>query len=221
MSYKSYIENVDDKYSFQSFGYIDELTYFWFDYNNKGSDFFKNFLCKKENYDLQSVCIAAADLLFNSKEAIRVFKERQRSIDLQILDIFGVFQALVAQQDAVNVFYLVCLKLITDKNELVKNQQEVFFWKTEDNLVKIRHIRNNLVGHPTNIRRPKRGRYVATTGMKIFSNNQIFYKLYDVGGDSNDSKHDRVDVQKCLRWQDKALIPYLKKIITAIENYKT
>ncbi len=207
--WKDYPSKVDDCYSFQSFDLMKELADLW----HSGTEhinysLFENYLHLKENDDLNARCIASADLLISTKTAIITFKERQRSIQLKTLDIFGIFQALIVQQDAVNVLYQILLKQITQKDKFSKKIQEAPFWQKEDDLKQIRNIRNEIIGHPPNIRKGHKREYACTNIMRIDRNNYIGYIRYGVGENNatEPTEFPTVDIQKCLEGTRRGII---------------
>ena len=218
--WKDYPTKIDDRYSFQSFGLMQELADLWHGQGHVDYPFFKNYLHQEENDDLELRCIASSDLLISTKDAIVVFKKRQRNMPLKGLDIFGIFQALVVQQDAVNVLYQILLKRITIQDDFVEKIKRDPFWKQEDKLIKIRDIRNELIGHPATVRRKQKKEYVSTNIMRIDRNNYIGSSLYDVSQNkrSASTEFPTTDIQKCLKEQDETLLKYLKQIFKSIKR---
>ena len=184
---------------------------------------FKDYLRLEENEDLDTRCIAAADVLISAKDAIETFKERQRSIQLKSLDIFGILQALTAQQDAVNTLYQILLKQITHEDKFSDKIKKSPFWKKEKDLIQIRNIRNDIIGHPSDIRRGRGKEHAVTNIMRIDQNNYIHYASYSIGeNDSNESakspEYKTADIQKCLKQQDQALLKYLKQTLQSVKD---
>ena len=208
--------DIDDNHFFQSFALIKEITNWWFIGDGKNYPLFHDYLWT--NGDLNVRCIAAADLLESARRAVEEFKKRQRNNSIKALDVFGVFQALVAQQDAVNVLWKILLKQIVAEDNFAEEIKKSPFWRKEDDLKRVRRFRNEIIGHPTDLSKQR----AATNIMRIDENNYIMYAVCDVSRGSSGSSlnHPRVDIQECLKQQDLGLLKYLKQILQAVKMSK-
>ncbi|MEX2210023.1 MAG: hypothetical protein WD846_04030 [Patescibacteria group bacterium] len=144
---------------------------------------------------------ASMDALDDAQLAIEKF---QKASSISYLELYGLLQAFIVQQDSVNH-----IRQTTLNAPLIK-------WdKAEPKLNQIRYLRNETVGHPTDIRTGKTIVY-CNINRRSVSKTSFEYMIWSQAG----AQHKTVDVTDVIKTQDVEVARLIRKIIADIKAHE-